>query len=149
MTWCNAGDKAWAYGKKHIHEMPTFRKYEYSRTDFLAQCYVTMRQDIRVSDFFKSAEGKQYVNAELKRVLERRDDIEREWTESTQSFRKFAGSVDEMVEGVEEMIKAAGGLNNIPWEQWWRFIVPLSEIDNPEKLRVGRAVEKTGVTSSS
>ena len=53
---------------KHIHEMPLFREYEYTRVSFHAMIAIAAWQEVKIVEFYKS-EGAPKLPRAIKEVL--------------------------------------------------------------------------------
>lgn len=117
-VWFRTGKEAWDYGKKHIHEMPAMRKYEYNRLSYEALIVVAGREHSKMVSYFKSEEGAPFFTPEIAHDFNSRtrEDYQRSWEARLDNVRHLALSVDELVADYErrmrrkcKMVKVHGG----------------------------------------
>ena len=69
-------------GKNHIHEMPLFRQYEYTRISMCSLLYIVLRQEVKIVEFY-NAEGAPEFPKEMQEVFNfdsmSVEEFEKEW----------------------------------------------------------------------
>ncbi|CAF9914578.1 hypothetical protein IMSHALPRED_001949 [Imshaugia aleurites] len=116
-AWYGAGDAAWEFGKKHIHEMPLFREYEYTRLSLQAISYTACRRDVKIVEFY-SSRGAPRLPWMMRKAYGFKsrspEKFEMKWEMLCLQFQDAYPSVDKMIAVIDEMLQN----RKIGWIKW-------------------------------
>ena len=109
MTWVRAGREAWKYGKTHIHDFPTMRRYEYLRVSLAALYIVFLREEKKILRYCAGPGGLESLEMTPKvaKVLSvgkmTPAEVEKDWDERIQEMKAVLMPVDHMIEQQEKV----------------------------------------------
>ena len=110
MYWFSTNREAWQYGKKHVHEMPSMRKYEYHRKSFAAMYTVATHEYLKIAKYFKSKRGSTFLTPTLAEALNLGDDRTFEQTKADWLISKETCHDEDCHTSVDEMIIQLDGM---------------------------------------
>lgn len=125
MTWVSTSPVSWEYGKKHVHEMPVMREYEYNRKSVAASYVIARQQHLKLAKFFGSKKGVPLLTDSLASVLKMEGgrslaEIEAEWEAMIAEDLKVNSSVDDTLAYVEQMKSEEKKEDK---GDWWTYLI--------------------------
>ncbi|MCJ1429808.1 hypothetical protein MMC29_007723 [Sticta canariensis] len=101
MIWVTTSKKAWEYGKKHIHEFPDMRKYEYTRTALQVSYLIAFREEYKIFAYFLSDDRPKGLcpqfEATFVKLGRNPGRLQDEWDERVKKLTNAFIPVDEML----------------------------------------------------
>ncbi|KAL6714836.1 hypothetical protein ACLMJK_007096 [Lecanora helva] len=125
--WSAASPETWQYGKKHIHEMPTMRRYEHSRISLQALHVVAVHEWIRVARFFNSKRGSPLLTPTLVKTLDWSNDLD------FQRTLMLIGPANDIHCGERQFQPVASMVTDI--DETWEQLTELLKNHSPEEVK--------------
>lgn len=101
MIWATTSKKAWEYGKKHIHEFPDMRKYEYTRIALQVSYLIAFREEYKIFAYFVSDDREKGLcpkfEATFVKLGRNPGRLQTEWDERVKKLTNAFIPVDEML----------------------------------------------------
>lgn len=106
IVWATTSRAAWLYGKKHIHEFPVMREYEYFRLSLKSSYYIASREEAKVFGYFLSDDRPKGLCPQLEEAYEKDGrtvaELKEEWEKRIEAFDMAFTSMDEMVKDINQ-----------------------------------------------
>ena len=131
IIWLGTSREAWEYGKRHIHEFPDMRRYEYQRVSLGALYTVWLREEAKIFRYCASHGGPQSLGFKMPKLEEALkirnlgwEGYERNWESNSQKLKTFVSSVEDMVRELEGIDEDVDVETNDREDDWWKIFMP-------------------------
>lgn len=112
MIWATTSKKAWEYGKRHIHEFPDMRKYEYTRIALQVSYLIAFREECKLFAYFLSEDRATGVcpqfEATFVKLGKNPGILQRQWDERVRKLTTTFIPVDEMLRQISPLNETLG-----------------------------------------
>lgn len=120
--WVATSNKAWEYGKKHIHEFSDMRKYEYTRIALRVSYMIAFREEYKILTHFSSDDCPKGLlpnfDEAISRVGRDPDKLHDEWEERVKKLTAPFVPVEELLEQMSPY-NATPDATMKKSDEWW------------------------------